>query len=54
MVGCPAESSTGFFRGWRAVEILDAARTPVKSADLVFPMRSGKPISASRLLKALR
>ena len=36
------------------MEILDAARTPVKSADLVFPMRSGKPISASRLLKALR
>ena len=37
----------------RALEILDAARTLGDGNSLVFPMRSGRPISASTLLKTL-
>ena len=37
----------------RAVEILDAARALGDGNPLVFPMRSGRPISASTLLKVL-
>ena len=37
----------------RAMEILDAARTLGAGDPLVFPMRSGRPISASTLLKTL-
>ena len=37
----------------RAMEILDAARTLGDANPLVFPMRSGRPISASTLLKML-
>ena len=37
----------------RAVEILDAART-LGDGDLVFPMRSGRPVAASTLPKMLR
>ena len=37
----------------RAVEILEAART-LGDGDLVFPMRSGRPIAASTLPKMLR
>ncbi len=37
----------------RALEILDAARALGDSRPLVFPMRSGRPISASTLLKML-
>ena len=37
----------------RAMEILDAARTLGDGNPLVFPMRSGRPISASTLLKML-
>ena len=38
----------------RAVEILEAARTLGDSNDLVFPMRSGKPIADSTLPMVLR
>ena len=38
----------------RAVEILDAARTLGDGRRLVFPMRSGKALSASTLPKMLR
>ena len=38
----------------RAMEILEAARTLGDSGGLVFPMRSGRPISASTLPKMLR
>ena len=39
----------------RAVEVLDAARTLGEGfGGLVFPMRSGKPISASTLPKMLQ
>ena len=38
----------------RAVEILEAARTLGEGSDLVFPMRSGRPIAASTLPKMLR
>ena len=38
----------------RAAEILDAARTLGDGNSLVFPMRSGKPISASTLPKMLQ
>ena len=38
----------------RAVEILDVARTLGAGNPLVFPMRSGKPISASTLPKMLK
>ena len=38
----------------RAVEILDAARTLGDGKSLVFPMRSGKPISMSTLPKMLQ
>ena len=38
----------------RAVEVLEAARTLGDSNDLVFPMRSGRPIAASTLPKMLR
>ena len=58
MVGCPAESSTGFFRGWRAVEILDAARIPVtapiscshaeREADLGVEAAEGAPVARDR------
>ena len=37
----------------RALEILDAARALGDGNPLVFPMRSGRPISASTLLKML-
>ena len=37
----------------RAVEVLEAART-LGDGDLVFPMRSGRPIAASTLPKMLR
>ena len=37
----------------RALEILDAARTLGDANPLVFPMRSGRPMSASTLLKML-
>ena len=37
----------------RAVEILDAARTLGEGSDLVFPMRSGRPIALSTLPKML-
>ncbi len=37
----------------RALEILDAARTLDDANPLVFPMRSGRPMSASTLLKML-
>ena len=37
----------------RAVEVLDAARTLGDGNPLVFPMPSGRPISASTLLKML-
>ena len=37
----------------RALEILDAARALGDGSGLVFPMRSGRPISASTLLKML-
>ena len=37
----------------RALEILDAART-LGSSDLVFPMRSGRPIAMSTLPKMLQ
>ncbi len=37
----------------RAVEVLDAART-LGDGDLVFPMRSGKPVAASTLPKMLQ
>ena len=37
----------------RALEILDAARSLGDGNPLVFPMRSGRPISASTLLKML-
>ena len=37
----------------RALEFLDAARTLGDGNRLVFPMRSGRPISASTLLKML-
>ena len=37
----------------RALEILDAARALGDGNPLVFPMRSGRPISASTLLKVL-
>ena len=37
----------------RAMEILDAARTLGDANPLVFPMRSGRPMSASTLLKML-
>ena len=37
----------------RAMETLDAARTLGDGNPLVFPMRSGRPISASTLLKML-
>ena len=37
----------------RAMEILDAARAVAAGNPLVFPMRSGRPISASTLLKTL-
>ena len=39
---------------WRALEILDAARTLGDGNPLVFPMRSGKAISASTLPKMLQ
>ena len=39
---------------WRALEILDAARTLGDGNRLVFPMRSGKAISASTLPKMLQ
>ena len=35
----------------RALEILEAGRTPGDENPIVFPMRSGKPISASTLPK---
>ena len=38
----------------RAVEVLEAARTLGNSGDLVFPMRSGKPVAASTLPKMLQ
>ena len=38
----------------RAVEILDAARSLGDGSPLVFPMRSGRPISASTLPKMLQ
>ena len=38
----------------RALEVLDAARTLGDGHRLVFPMRSGKPISATMLRKVLR
>ena len=38
----------------RAVEVLEAARTLGGSNDLVFPMRSGKPIALSTLPKMLQ
>ncbi len=38
----------------RALEILDAARTLGDGTSLVFPMRSGKPISMSPLPKMLQ
>ena len=38
----------------RALEILDAARTLGDGNPLVFPMRSGRPISASTLPKMLQ
>ena len=38
----------------RAVEILEAARTLGDGNELVFPMRSGRPIAASTLPKMLR
>ena len=38
----------------RALEILDAARALGDGNPLVFPMRSGRPISASKLPKVLR
>ena len=38
----------------RAMETLDAARTLGDGNPLVFPMRSGKPISASTLPKMLQ
>ena len=38
----------------RAVEVLDAARTLGDGSSLVFPMRSGKAISASTLPKMLQ
>ena len=37
----------------RALEIFDAARKLGDGNPLVFPMRSGRPISASTLLKML-
>ena len=39
--------------GWRALEILDAARTLGDGKSLVFPMRSRRPISMSTLPKML-
>ena len=38
----------------RVVEVLEAARTLGGDGDLVFPMRSGRPIAASTLPKMLR
>ena len=38
----------------RAAEILDAGRAPGDRSGLVFPMRSGRPISASTLPKMLQ
>ena len=39
---------------WRAAEILEAARTLGDGKSLVFPMRSGKPMSATTLQKMLQ
>ena len=38
----------------RSVDVLDTARTLGDSAGFVFPMRSGRPITASTLPKMLR